>query len=93
MRNNTTLKEPIKHFSFVCANDSQNYKAQCHMGIACLLDKQFEKAAESLKQCLVICPQYFQGVLAMGNLLYEVENFEAAIKYYKQAMEMDPNDI
>lgn len=93
MRNTSTLKDAIKHFNFVCLNDSQNFKAHCHLGIACLLDKQFEKAAESLKKCLVICPKYYQGVLAMGNLLYEVENFDAAIKYFKQALEMDPNDI
>jgi tetratricopeptide (TPR) repeat protein len=43
---------------------------------------EIEKAAEYLKQCLLINRQYVLGLVSMGNLLFETGNPENAAKYH-----------
>ena len=42
---------------------------------------------------LKINPKYITGIIAMGNLLFESENPKTACKYFKQALNFNPNEL
>lgn len=69
-----------------------NYKACCQLGITYMKKKNVEQSAEYLKKSLRIRPDYFPAVMAMGNLMYDVELFETSIKYFRQAALMAPDE-
>lgn len=50
-------------------------------------------AAQYLKKCLSINPKYVQGLVSMGNLLFESGNSKHAIKYHLQALKINPNEL
>lgn len=64
----------IPYFKRVLELDSNYYKAHCQLGIAYLQSKKFDKAAESIKKCLSINPKHLPGLVAMGNLLFEMQH-------------------
>jgi tetratricopeptide (TPR) repeat protein len=51
------------------------------------------KAAEYLKKCLSINPKHVQGLVSMGNLLFETGHSKHASKYHTQALKYNPKEI
>jgi len=69
----------IPYFKKVLELDPNYYKAHCQIGIAYLQSNKFDKAAESIKQCLSINPKHLPGLVAMGNLLFETGNTKQSL--------------
>ena len=58
------------------------------------LDKEeYEKSAEYLKQALSINKSYPLALVSMGNLLFETGHAEEAIKYHKQALNINEKEL
>ena len=51
------------------------------------------QAAVHLKKCLSINPKHVQGLVSMGNLLFESGNSKHAIKYHQQALRLNPKEV
>jgi tetratricopeptide (TPR) repeat protein len=63
------------------------------MAIAYLDKNSFKKSLEYVYKCLKINKKYPLGLVTMGNLLFETGKPEVAIKYHKEALKINPNDI
>lgn len=74
---------PIPHFMLVIEKETDNYKAHTQMGILYLDREEFDKSAFHLKKALLINKKFPLALLSMGNLLFETNHPENAIKYHK----------
>jgi tetratricopeptide (TPR) repeat protein len=74
---------PIPHFMLVIEKDPDNFKAHTQLGILCLDREEFEKSAHHLKTALSINKKFPLALLSMGNLLFETNHPQNAIKYHK----------
>jgi len=55
--------------------------------------EEFEKSANHLKCALQINKQFPLALLSMGNLLFETNHPENAIKYHKHALKYNPKEL
>ncbi len=63
------------------------------MGILFLDREEYEKSAECLKIALSINKYFPLALVSMGNLLFETGHAEEAIKYHKQALSINENEL
>ena len=52
-----------------------------------------EDSAEYLKKCLQVNPSFVPGIVAMGNLLFETGHQKNALKYFEQALTINPEEL
>ena len=55
--------------------------------------KNYKKSTECIKACLAINNRFANAWKAFGNLCYETNNANIALKYYNNAFKCDKNDI
>jgi tetratricopeptide (TPR) repeat protein len=63
--------------------DPSHYKAHTQLGILYLDREEYERAADHLKQALLLNRGYPLALVSMGNLLFETGHAEEAIRYHK----------
>jgi len=63
------------------------------MAIAYLDRNNYKKCLEYIYKCLKIHKKYPLGLITMGNLLFESGKPEVAIKYHKEALWLNPDNI
>ena len=90
--NKDYIENALWHYKFVVEKDKSHYKANCQIGIIYLERNNYEDSGEYLRASLSIEPNYIPAVLAMGKLLNESENYEAAIKYFKKALTLNSQE-
>lgn len=84
---------PVPHFLLVIEKDPENFRAHTQLGILYLDREEFEKSAMHLKKALKINSQFPLALLSMGNLLFETNHPEQAIRYHKHALKYNPNEL
>jgi len=77
----------------VIEKDKENFKAHTQLGILYLDREEFERSAQHLKKALSINKKFPLALLSMGNLLFETNHPESAIKYHKHALKYNPNEL
>ena len=73
--------------------DPTHYKAYTQLGILYLDREEYEKAAEYLKQALLLNRGFPLALVSMGNLLFETGHAEEAIRYHKQALAVNEREL
>ena len=63
--------------------DPTHYKAFTQLGILYLDREEYEKAADYLKQALLLNRGFPLALVSMGNLLFETGHSDEAIRYHK----------
>ena len=76
----------INQFKKVIEMQPNHYKAHTQLGIAYLEQEDYKLAADHLKRALVIKKEYPLALLSMGNLFFETNHPQNAIKYHIQAL-------
>jgi Tfp pilus assembly protein PilF len=74
----------------VISEDPTNYKAQTYLGQLFLEMKEFKKAELGLKAALKLNKQF--PLVPMGTLLFETGNPDKALRYFNQAIKLNPKD-
>jgi len=57
------------------------------LGITNVFLKKYEDAKMSFEKALKINPRFFQSLNNFGNLMYDLKEYNNALKYYKKALE------
>ena len=84
---------PIPFFLLVIEKDPENYKAHTQLGILYLDREEFQNSAKHLKKALSINKKFPLALLSLGNLLFETNQPENAIKYHKHAIKYNPKEL
>ena len=84
---------PIPYFDFVIENDAENFKAHTQLGILYLDREEYEKASNHLKKALSINKKFPLALLSMGNLLFETNHPQDAIRFHERALKYNPKEL
>jgi len=61
----------LAHFEKVIQINHKHYKSLTHIGMINLERQDFDKAANYLKEALIVNPNYNLALVTMGNLMFE----------------------
>ncbi|TNV86060.1 hypothetical protein FGO68_gene7424 [Halteria grandinella] len=73
--------------------DPSHYKAHTQLGLLFMEREEYERAADHLKQALLLNRGYPLALVTMGNLLFETGHADEAIRYHKQALSVNEKEL
>jgi len=67
-----------------------HFKAFTQLGLLYLTKEKYDDSAESLNKAIKINKDYYLPYTVMGNLMSNTSNSEKAIKYFLNALKLNP---
>jgi TolB-like protein/chaperonin cofactor prefoldin len=87
------LEESKKHFQYALAINPNCLLARQRYASALMMQGRFSEALKELHQLVLIDPLSLINYKHIGRLFYRMRQFENAVTYLKEAVELEPEDF
>lgn len=70
----------------------QSFEANYHLGLACYLNKEYEKAIPCLKKALVVNAEAHNVTSTLALAMYKAHHFKESLAFLRRALEENPDN-